>query len=75
MSRKDFARHRMPSQRLTGGQLGNVNLLFLIIFEVSIGQKVNMLSEVSKILNFHPSDLTFEEDFQIRSPNSSTNCF
>ena len=57
------------------GQLGNVNLLFSIIFEVSIGQKVNMLSAVSKILNFHPIDLKFEEGFQIRSLNSSTNFF
>ena len=34
-----------------------------IIFEVNIGQKVN-IGQISEVLNFHPIDLKFEQDFQ-----------
>ena len=51
-----------------------------IIFEVNIGQKVNIcqisnFSGISKILNFYPIELKFEEDFYVWSLNSTTNCF
>ena len=46
-----------------------------IIFNVKIGQKVNNLGEVSKILNFHPIDLKFEEELHIWSLNSTTKYF
>jgi len=36
-----------------------------------VGQKAN-LGRFSKILKFHPIDLKFEQDLQIRSMNSTT---
>ena len=50
-----------------------------IIFEVKINQKVNIdqkdIGRIYKILNFHLIVLKFEEDFHIRSLNSTTNFF
>ena len=51
-----------------------------IVFEVkrSKGQhrpKVNSLGEISKILNFHPIDLKFEEDIYFMSLNSTNKYF
>ena len=48
-----------------------------IVFEVkrSNGQrrpKVNNFSEISKVLNFHPIDLKFEEDIYFMSLNSTS---
>ena len=36
---------------------------------------VNNLGDISKILNFHPIDLTFEEDFYFRSLNLTSQLF
>ena len=52
----------------------------LIVFEVkrAKGQhrpKVNNFGEFSKILDFHPIDLKFEENLYFRSLNSTTNYF
>ena len=49
-----------------------------IVFEFkrSKGQhrpKGNKLAKISKILNFHPIDLKFEQDLYFRSLNSTTN--
>ena len=48
-----------------------------IVFEVkrSTQAKGQQLCQISKILNFHPIDLKFEQDLQIRSLNSTTNYF
>jgi len=45
-----------------------------IIFEVHIGQKVN-IGQISKIVNFHPIHLKFEEELYIWSLNWTTNYF
>ena len=42
-----------------------------IDFEV----KGHQFCQISKILNFHPIDLKFEEDLHIRSVNSTNNYF
>ena len=39
------------------------------------GQKVNNWYEISKILNFQPIDLKFEEDLYFRSLNSTSQLF
>ena len=51
-----------------------------IVFEVNIDQKVNIgqrstTGEISKILNFHPIDLKFEEDLYFTSLNSTRQLF
>ena len=51
-----------------------------IVFEVKRSKdqhrlKVNNLGEISKILNFHPIDLKFEEDLYFRSRNSNNQLF
>ena len=49
-----------------------------LLFLRSKGQhrlKVNNLSGISKILNFHPTDVKFEEDIYFRSLTSTTNYF
>ena len=45
-----------------------------IILEVHIGQKVN-IGRISKIVNFHPIAVKFEEEFHIWSLNWTTNYF
>ena len=39
-----------------------------------MGQNIN-IGQLSKIVNFHPIDLKFEEDLRIWSLNSTTNYF
>ena len=41
-----------------------------IIFEACMGQKVN-IGRISKIVNFQPIDLKFEEDLYFRSQTST----
>ena len=48
-----------------------------ITFVVNVGEKINVdqkvnIDQISKILNFHPIDLKFEEHFHVMSLNSST---
>ena len=43
-----------------------------IIFNVNIGQN-NNIGQISKIVNFNPIDLKFEEELHIRSLSSTTN--
>ena len=50
------------------------------VFEVKMSKgqhrpNVNNFGEISKILNFHPIDLKFEEDIYVGSLNSTTNSF
>ena len=45
-----------------------------IIFEVHIGQKVN-IGQISKIVNFHPIHLKFDEELHIWSLNWTTYYF
>ena len=60
----------------TSGQL----IQPLIIFEINIGQQVNIgqnidMGQISKIVNFHPNELKFKQDFHISSLNKTTDSF
>ena len=46
-------------------------LKHLLIFKVNIDQMVN-IGQISKILNFNPINMKFEEHLHIRSINSTT---
>ena len=60
----------------TSGEDNNMSqFIQLQVGTPKLRSKGQHLSQISKIINFHPIDFKFEEDLHIRSGNSTTNYF